>query len=40
VGLLINFKVRGLKDGIRRVVNSRFSAFSAGSAVNRYVLNL
>ncbi len=36
VGLLINFNVRVLKDGIRRVVNSRFSAFFAGSAVNRY----
>jgi len=44
VGLPINFNVRGLKDGIRRVVKygrpagrpSRFSAFSAGSAVNRY----
>ncbi len=44
VGLLINFNVRVLKDGIRRVVKygrpagrpSRFSAFSAGSAVNRY----
>ncbi len=41
---LINFNVRVLKDGIRRVVKygrlvsrlSRFSAFSAGSAVNRY----
>ncbi len=36
MGLLINCNVRALKDGIRRVVNSRFSAFSAGSAVNRY----
>jgi len=35
VGLRINFNVRA--DGIRRVVNSRFSAFSAGSAVNRYL---
>ncbi len=43
VGLLINCNVRVLKDGIRRVVKygrlvsrpSRFSAFSAGSAVNR-----
>ncbi len=44
VGLLINFNVRVLKDGLRRVVKygrpagrpSRFSAFSADSAVNRY----
>ncbi len=40
VGLLINFNVRGLKDGIRRVVNSRFSAFSVGSAVNRYACRI
>ena len=35
VGLLINFNVEHLKDGIKRVINSRpkFSAISASSAL-------
>ena len=35
VGLLINFNVEHLKDGIKRVINSRpkFSAATASSAV-------
>ena len=35
VGLLINFNVEHLKDGIKRVINSRpkFSATSAASAL-------
>jgi GxxExxY protein len=36
VGLLINFHVRMLKDGLKRIVNEfPDSAFSAGSAVNQ-----
>jgi len=38
VGLLINFNVKVMKDGIRRVVNDFPDPLSslAGSAVNKY----